>query len=403
MRADTTVAPTSSNQPGDKLWAKKFPELGTEPIEAEPLISPEFFELERERVFRPGWLCVGHSCEIPAAGDYLVKEIAVCDASILVMRGPDGVVRGFHNVCSHRGNKLRTDPKGNCRGYLTCGFHGWTYDTRGQLRSVPDERNFFNLNKSENGLTPVATEVWNGFIFISLAPRESFKQYIDGVGTLLDGGDFGQLTLRRRYLIEERANWKTALDAQNEGYHVATQHRYMIPRLFTSTDEGQLRSADVRFFKRHSLLTCALNPECKPTQLEMTLGQIGNGATQCRLPMQGALDFYLVFPNFVLLFFRGRAHDSCVTHNFWPLAVDRTLWEIRFYEPAPQDAAALIGQDFGQVWNRVIFDEDASAHETVQAGLKSRAKKYLILQDEEAAVRYFHKVVEEHVGPYKRA
>ena len=112
-------------------------------------------------------------------------------ASILVLRGQDGVVRGFHNVCSHRGNTLAWDEKGKCRGYLTCNFHNWGYDSKGELKWVPDKANFFNLDKSQLGLTPVTTEVFNRFIFINLdpKPRENLVQYLDGLDRQLAGAD----------------------------------------------------------------------------------------------------------------------------------------------------------------------------------------------------------------------
>ena len=100
---------------------------------AEPLISSEHFELEREKIFRRTWLNIGRVEEIPNPGDYIAKDLTMCRASVLIMRGRDGEVRGFHNVCSHRGNKLVWDEKGSCKGTLTCGFHAWAYNTKGEL------------------------------------------------------------------------------------------------------------------------------------------------------------------------------------------------------------------------------------------------------------------------------
>jgi glycine betaine catabolism A len=96
----------------DRRWAKKYPELGTGPISAGSSVSADYFELERERIFRRSWLNVGTVWEIPGSGDYFVRELAVCNASILVMRGRDNKVRGFYNVCSHRGNKLVANGRG---------------------------------------------------------------------------------------------------------------------------------------------------------------------------------------------------------------------------------------------------------------------------------------------------
>ena len=117
----------------DKRWAKKYPHLGTAPVPAEPCISPEYFELERDRVFRKAWLNVGRVEDIPKPGDYVVRNLDACKASILLIRGKDGVIRGFHNVCSHRGNKVVWTERGSCPGALSCGFHSWTFNTRGEL------------------------------------------------------------------------------------------------------------------------------------------------------------------------------------------------------------------------------------------------------------------------------
>ncbi|MGH7961130.1 MAG: aromatic ring-hydroxylating oxygenase subunit alpha [Candidatus Binatia bacterium] len=133
-------------------WHDQYPELGTDPIPIEPYISPEYFALERERIFRRVWLNVGREEEIPQPGDYLVKDLAVCNTSLLIVRGKDGTVRAFHNMCSHRGNKLVWNGRGSCQAFA-CKFHGWTYNAKGQLTFVPDEDNFFALDKREHGLS----------------------------------------------------------------------------------------------------------------------------------------------------------------------------------------------------------------------------------------------------------
>ena len=145
-----------------KHWAGKYPHLGTAPLATEPYVSEEHFALERDRVFRRSWLNVGRVEEIPEAGDYFVHDVAVCNTSVLVIRGSDGIVRGFHNVCSHRGNTLAPDNRGSCGGALVCGFHNWAFSDKGELVGVPEEENFFDLDKREHGLTPVDTEHLGG-------------------------------------------------------------------------------------------------------------------------------------------------------------------------------------------------------------------------------------------------
>ena len=98
----------------EKQWAEKYPDLGTSPLPTEPYICEEHFARERDLVFRRTWINVGRVEEVPKAGDWFVREVAICKVSVLVIRGSDGVVRGFHNVCSHRSNKLVLDERGSC-------------------------------------------------------------------------------------------------------------------------------------------------------------------------------------------------------------------------------------------------------------------------------------------------
>src|SRR5262245_25763769 len=137
----------------DLKWIKKYPHLGTGPISPIPSISPAFYERERERIFRRCWLQVATLNDLPEPGDFFMRDIEVAEASVLLVHGKDGVVRGFHNVCSHRGNKVVYEKHGHSRGLFNCALHCWGYDTEGQLRAVPDEENFYALDKRKLGLT----------------------------------------------------------------------------------------------------------------------------------------------------------------------------------------------------------------------------------------------------------
>lgn len=115
------AAAQSSN---GKKWHDLYPELGTAPVPIDPYIARSYFEKEQERIFAKVWLNIGRIEQIPNPGDYFVKDLAVCKTSILVVRGKDGKIRAFHNMCAHRGNKPVWDNAGTCRGLFTCRFHG---------------------------------------------------------------------------------------------------------------------------------------------------------------------------------------------------------------------------------------------------------------------------------------
>ena len=390
----------------EKQWAEKYPDLGSAPVPVEPYVSDAHYALERDLIFRKAWINVGRVDEIPNAGDYVVREIAICKASVLVIRGRDGVVRAFHNVCSHRGNLVALDERGSCPGSLYCHFHNWIYSDTGDLIRVPDEENFFDLDKGALGLAPVTMDVWEGFVFVNLAPEpaETLRDYLGGVADQLDGCPFHEMPLMQTYKVEERANWKVALDAQNEIYHLPFQHRRIVGESFVMNDRGHCRLQDVNLYNRHSVWSCENNRSRTLTPLESMVFVAGEGAPAIRIPqMIGEFDFFVIFPNLVLLLFEVGSSTSYISYNFWPLAVDRTIWEIRMHFRAARGTRERLQQEYFKCIIRDALQEDAFAHENIHAGLASGAKSHVILQDEEAPIRYFHKVLEEHVGFYRDA
>lgn len=385
----------------EKQWAEKYPDLGTGPVPAEPCISEEYFALERERIFRKTWINVGRVEDIPNEGDFFVRELAVCNVSLLIIRGSDGVVRGFHNVCSHRSKKLVLDERGSCPGNLRCHFHNWVYSDSGRLIHVPDEENFFDLDKNDHGLAPVHTDVWEGFIFIHLDPEpaETLRDFLGGLGDQLDGCPFHEMKLTYTYKVEVNANWKVVQDGQNETYHFPFQHRRIQGGAFMMDDRGYCRYQDINLYNYHSVWSVEYQPSQKLTPLRIALSR---DALQTRLfrvaQMIGNLDHFVVFPNFVILLVQTGLTTTYVTYNLWPLAVDRTIWEIRLHFTEPATIRERLRQEYFKCITLDTLQEDTVAHENVYAGLASRAKSHIILQDGEIALRFFHKVVEDFVG-----
>ena len=140
---------------------ERYRELGTTPVPVEPYISPAYYELEKKYIFKRVWIHVGRVEEIVKPGDFFVRQLDACDASIIVVRNREGQIRAFHNVCSHRMNKIAYATCGSTRRFF-CRFHGWAYDLNGQLVGVPDEKCFVDLNRAELGLTPVHVDVLAG-------------------------------------------------------------------------------------------------------------------------------------------------------------------------------------------------------------------------------------------------
>jgi phenylpropionate dioxygenase-like ring-hydroxylating dioxygenase large terminal subunit len=141
-----------------------------EPVPLEPYRSPAFFARERERIFRRAWLIVGRVEALPDAGSFFVRSLDPCGVSALVTRDQNGDIRAFHNSCAHRGSAVVLQTEGR-QGRFVCPYHKWTYASDGRLVGVTDEADFFDLDKARCGLRPIASAVWEGWIFLNLAPR----------------------------------------------------------------------------------------------------------------------------------------------------------------------------------------------------------------------------------------
>ncbi|MDI9313217.1 MAG: aromatic ring-hydroxylating dioxygenase subunit alpha [Hydrotalea sp.] len=197
--------------------------------------NKDLTELEIKKVFRTHWQIVCHVSNIPKPGDFITDELL--GDRVLVVRGNDNEVRVFYNVCRHRGSNLVERDHGNCGRILTCPFHGWTYHLDGSLMGVAQTGAYDQIDKKKFGLKQVEMEIWKGFIFIRFekgpqpslaeifAPYEKlFEVYqLDSVVPVPSASGKGDM-LGNETL---NANWKSARDVDNEGYHVAKVHTFL--------------------------------------------------------------------------------------------------------------------------------------------------------------------------------
>lgn len=386
-------------------WASAFPELGTGPIPVEPCVSPAFFDAEMEKVFKKAWLKVARVEEIPNAGDFKVKKLAFAHTSVILIRGKDGTVRGFHNVCSHRGNKVVVETGDETFGsskaaVVTCRFHGWVYDAKGELVSVPEEEKFHScFHRGENGLTPVRTEVWAGFVFVNLDAqgKESLTDFLGGIGRHL--GDFPYEKMGKCYAYNTvlNCNWKVAHDAFAEAYHVATIHAGSFPNVFSSGLQN------VQLFGPHRTTAVCLSMDAEPKPVAKLANSItgaslvtNRGASMLppsvnpdRRP-DFSFELSVLFPNLLLHVSEG----IWFTHQFWPLAHNKTRWEGKYYLPMPRTNSEVWAQEFSQVLQRNAWLEDTATMEDTQDALESGAKSVMHLQDDEVLIRHGYHALE---------
>jgi len=185
--------------------------------------DPEYFAVEMERVIRPSWQLVCHANDIPNAGDW--HSLELLGESIVAVRGNDGLVRAFANVCRHRGSRI-LDGASGCAKKLVCPYHAWTYDLDGRLTGVPRRTGYPGLDPAGHGLAPVETETWRGFIFIRLAGGgPSVAEMMQPYEERVEPYRFEQLQALGRVTLRPRpVNWKNVADNYSDGLHIPVAH-----------------------------------------------------------------------------------------------------------------------------------------------------------------------------------
>ncbi len=195
--------------------------------------DPAAYGRERDAVFAAGWQFLGHESEVAAVGDYLAGEVA--GRPVLAVRGKDGLIRAFHNVCRHRAGPLVSDARGNCGGELTCKYHGWRYALDGRLRNAVAFGATEGFDPREFGLFPVRLESWRGFLFVNLdGAAEPLAELVAPLDRLFDerGVTVGSATLRRGHDLA--CNWKAYVENYLEGYHIDAVHPALAAEVDTS-------------------------------------------------------------------------------------------------------------------------------------------------------------------------
>ena len=209
-RTATTYQPGSMTMPGERYT------------------SPAILAEERERIFARAWNCVGRADTLARPGDYFLCSIA--GESIIVVRDREGMLRGFFNVCRHRGTKICRETKGRFLESIQCGYHAWTYGLDGRLIGTPNMQEAEGFDKQDYPLHAAAVAQWEGFVFVNIArePAPFEEGWAPMRGRLARFGLPG-LTVGHRVVYDVRANWKLVFQNYSECLHCPTIH----PKLAT--------------------------------------------------------------------------------------------------------------------------------------------------------------------------
>lgn len=188
---------------------------------AENYTDPAVFAVERERLFARTWQLVGPASQVAAAGQYLAVEIAGIKA--FVLRGQDGQLRGFRNVCRHRGARLLAEGTGTCKK-IRCPYHNWVYSDTGGLIATPAFGEDPDFHPADWPLAPVQVAVWRGLLFLAIDPRDALSDQLgETLAELADEPFEDYQAIASERLVFD-ANWKIYTDNFVEGYHIPGIH-----------------------------------------------------------------------------------------------------------------------------------------------------------------------------------
>jgi nitrite reductase/ring-hydroxylating ferredoxin subunit len=207
------------------------PEELNEPvtIPVEAYVSEDYVRLERDKLWRKTWLQACRLEEIPEVGNFITYDIL--DDSILIVRQAEDKIAAFYNVCSHRGRRLVDTPPGekNAKGdktHFICGFHGWTYDLQGKCTYILEKEDWQGkLTEDRTRLGPVKVDTWGGWVWINLDPEAGpLREFLEPAASMLDPFELQNMRPRWRKWIIFDCNWKVAMEAFAEIYHVEHTH-----------------------------------------------------------------------------------------------------------------------------------------------------------------------------------
>ncbi|MEP9372937.1 aromatic ring-hydroxylating dioxygenase subunit alpha [Mesorhizobium sp. KR1-2] len=342
--------------------------------------SPALLELEKEHLFRNHWQIIGHVSDLPEPGDYLTMDMV--GERALVVRGKDGVVRGFHNICRHRGSRVVADERGNCKNALVCPFHGWVYNLDGTLRGAARPKSFPELDKNEFGLPPLDLEIWMGLIFIRFrkGPQASVAELLKPFEEELSHyGVADMVPTNGVWTQTSPVNWKSVRDVDNEGYHVAMAH----PAL---QDLYGASYYDEPFVNGVSRSFATYNPHAGR---RWSVGRYINVAPEpTHLPerLKKAWIYYGMFPNAVI----AVTPEAAQFYQEFPLSTGETLLRSAVYRYRDESREQAAARYLSYRIDRDTQAEDVQLSVWSNESMLSKGFAGFYLSDLEYGVRTHH-------------
>jgi carnitine monooxygenase subunit len=343
--------------------------------------SEAMFALEREVLFLAHWQIAGHVSDLPSPGDWITFDL-MGERSV-IMRGQDGEVLAFHNLCRHRGARVVDGNSGHCKGAMVCPFHGWVYNLDGSLRGPARPETFGAMDRSQFGLKPVEMQVFHGFIFLRFHPGPQPDVAAWLAPYAADFADYRADAILPLSVPHWSAtlpvNWKSVRDVDNEGYHVPMAHPALQELYGRSYADaylpGNLAASYARFGDA-------------PGRRWSVRQYVKHAQTPAHLParLRRNWNYYGLFPNAVIAF----TPESIQFYQEIPISPTQTLLTGRTYRNPDESRAMRAARYLAMRIDRETSVEDQQLSIWSNESMKSSAFEGFHLSDLEYGVRRHH-------------
>jgi glycine betaine catabolism A len=338
---------------------------GAKTLAQQYFVSPEVFAEEQDRIFSKQWVLVGHQSQLAEAGDYFVADVA--SESLIIVRYKGGEVRGFYNVCRHRGTRLREARNGHLSA-IQCPYHAWTYGLDGRLIGAPHMDQVPDFDKADYSLHAVNLALWEGFIFVNLEDSRNASTQRGGYSSLdrwfapLNGKfshwNMSILRSTKRIEYDVKANWKLMFENYSECYHCPGVHPQL--QKVSPYDSAENDLTEGPFLGGFMKINKGAGLTMSGKACALPVGKIEN--------VQEVF-YYSIFPNMLL----SLHPEYVMVHQLWPQSPERTVilcdW---FFHPDAFNRSDFKPEDAIEFWD-MTNRQDWHVCELSQQGIASRA------------------------------
>ena len=342
-------------------------------VPVENYFDPDRWEAEMEKIFSRVPLVLGFSAELKKSGDY--KAMEVCGVPLILVRGRDGIVRGFVNMCSHRGAQLVDNGNSSTRSF-SCPYHAWTYNLTGDLVAILDDQDFGEVDTSCMGLTPLNVEERVGILWGSITPGNDLhlNEFLAGYDEYLESHDLVNCELVGQQTVEG-PNWKVAYDGYLDFYHLPILHKdtfgpdYNNKSIFDNWGAHQRVQAP-----DHRLLDLADLPEEEWSHTKLVSG------------------VWTIFPHISIASFDAGGHIYMISQLFPGSDPDTSITHQNFlatFTPTEEQKESIAQtMDFLRY---VVAEEDYYTGNRIQKTVKTGAKSHFYFGRNEEGGQRFHR------------